>query len=171
MASVDPGQIDLLVLDVDGVLTDGRIVYDAMGGEIKAFSARDGAGLKYWHRLGKRSAILTGRTSEAVTRRAAELGMHAVRQGVMDKLPVLREILAALGVPPERTAYMGDDLPDIPPMRECGLAITVPDAVAEVKTIANWVSPCLGGHGAVRWAIEKLLRAGGLWDNILKRYQ
>jgi len=171
MAADKAAEIDLLVLDVDGVLTDGRIVYDDAGRELKAFCVRDGAGLKYWHRSGKRSAILTGRNSPAVARRAEELGVSAVRQGALRKLPALREMLEELSVPASRTAYMGDDLPDIPPMRECALGVTVADAVAEVKALADWVSPLPGGRGAVRWAIEKLLRAGGLWEAILQRYQ
>ncbi len=171
MAAGKAADIDLLVLDVDGVLTDGRITFDDAGRESKSFSVRDGAGLKYWHRSGKRSAILTGRQSDVVTRRGEELGVSLVRQGALQKLPALREILDALDVPAGRTAYMGDDLTDIPPMRECGLGIAVADASAEVKALADWISPIPGGRGAVRWAIEKLLRAGGLWKTILQRYQ
>jgi len=171
MAKSDPANIDLLIMDVDGVLTDGRIIYDDAGGESKAFHVLDGAGLKYWHRAGKRSAIITGRSSPIVSRRAEELGVSAVRQGALTKLSAFREILAELGVPAERTAYMGDDLVDIPAMRECGLAITVPGGVAEVKEIADWVSPVAAGAGAVRWAIEQLLRAGGQWQTILHRYE
>jgi 3-deoxy-D-manno-octulosonate 8-phosphate phosphatase (KDO 8-P phosphatase) len=171
MAKSDPANIDLLIMDVDGVLTDGRIIYDAAGGELKAFHVLDGAGLKYWHRAGKRSAIITGRSSPIVSRRAEELGVSAVRQGALTKLPAFHEVLAELGVGAERTAYMGDDLPDIPPMRECGLAITVPTGVAEVKQVADWVSPVAAGEGAVRWAIESLLRAGGHWETILRRYE
>ena len=168
--AVDPATIDLLVLDVDGVLTDGLVFYDDAGRELKAFDVKDGAGIKYWHRVGKRSAILTGRSSPLVERRGGELGVTVIRQGAMDKLPVLREILAELNVPAERAAYIGDDLPDLPAMRECGLAITVADAVEEIIGAADWVSPHNGGRGAVRWAVERLLRAGGLWDGILSRY-
>ena len=132
---------------------------------------RDGSGIKYWHRAGKRSAILTGRHSEAVARRAQELGVSAIRQGQVTKLPVLHEILAELDVRAERTAYIGDDLPDLPPMRACGLAITVPNAAEEVKRVAHWISPRAGGDGAVRWAVERLLHAGGHWPAILRRYQ
>ncbi len=171
MAGADPETIDLLILDVDGVLTDGRIIYDTAGAESKAFNVRDGAGLKYWARAGKASAIITGRRSEVVERRAAELDVNVVRQGALNKLPALEEVLAELNVPAERTAYMGDDLPDIPVMRACGLGITVADAVGEVKQLADWISPVVGGGGAVRWAIEKLLRAGDLWDTIMRRYR
>ncbi len=167
----EPADIELLVLDVDGVLTDGKITYDSAGGETKSFHVHDGAGLKYWHRAGKRSVVITGRSSEIVSRRCGELGVSIIRQGALTKLPVLEEILAELDVPAERAAYMGDDLPDIPPMRTCGLGITVPQAVAEVKEVADWISPIPGGGGAVRWAIEKLLREGGLWSTLMQRYQ
>lgn len=171
MAAADPATIELLVLDVDGVLTDGRITYDDRGHELKSFNVRDGAGLKYWHRVGNRSAILTGRDSPVVARRAGELGISVVRQKALTKLPVLEEILAELDVRAERTAYMGDDLPDIPPMRACGLGITVADATDEVKDLADWVAPQVGGAGAVRWAIERLLRASDKWDTIMQRYR
>jgi len=166
----NPAEIDLLVLDVDGVLTDGRIIYDDAGGELKCFCVQDGAGLKFWHRAGKKSAIITGRSSGVTIRRAAELGITIVRQGALNKLPALHEILGELNIPAERAAYMGDDLPDIPPMRECGLSITVQNAVEEVKQLAHWTAPRSGGHGAVRWTIEELLKAGGSWDTILARY-
>lgn len=166
----NPAEIDLLVLDVDGVLTDGRIIYDDAGHELKCFCVQDGAGLKFWHRAGRKSAIITGRSSGITVRRSAELGITTVRQGALNKLPALQEILAELNVSPERTAYMGDDLPDIPAMRECGLGITVQNAVEEVKRLADWTAPRNGGSGAVRWAIEELLKAGGAWDAILARY-
>ncbi|MFW6154108.1 MAG: KdsC family phosphatase [Planctomycetota bacterium] len=170
MTPVDPTTIDLLVLDVDGVLTDGRITYDDAGRELKTFHVQDGSGIKYWHRAGKRSAIITGRRSNVVDRRAGELGVSLVRQGAIDKLPALREILAELDVEPARVAYMGDDLPDLPAMRICGLKIAVPNAVDEIKTVADWIAPVAGGHGAVRWAIEKLLRDSGLWATLMTRY-
>lgn len=162
--------IDLLVMDVDGVLTDGRILYTDAGHEIKSFDVQDGAGLKYWHRAGKKSAILTGRQSPVVDRRAQELGILVVRQHALNKLPALQEILRELQVPAERTAYMGDDLPDLPAMRACGLGITVVNAVDEVKRQADVLIPRHGGQGAVRLAIEMLLKAGGHWEKILERY-
>lgn len=171
MSKGDPAAIELLVLDVDGVLTDGRLIFDDVGRESKSFNAKDGAGIKYWHRAGKKSAFLTGRDSPIVARRGAELGVHAIRQGALVKLPVLLEILSELGVPPEKAAYVGDDLPDVPSMRHCGLAITVADAVDEVKAISDWISPRIGGAGAVRWAIERLLKASGQWTAIMERYE
>lgn len=171
MDQPDLNQIELLVLDVDGVMTDGRISYDDAGRETKTFCVRDGAGLKFWHRVGKRSAIITGRQSPVVARRAEELGISVVRQNAKTKLPVLQEVLAELGVSAERAAYMGDDLMDLPPMRACGLRITVPDAPPEVQAEAHWMSPRSGGDGAVRWAIERILRETGQWGRILERYQ
>jgi len=171
MATVEAANIDLLVLDVDGVLTDGRITYDDTGRETKSFCVTDGSGLKYWHRSGKQSAIITGRESEAVARRAAELGVTAVRQKALDKLPALEEVLQQLGIAPERAAYMGDDLPDLPAMRAVGLKIAVPDAAEEVRQIADWISPVGGGRGAVRWAIERLLRESDLWPAVMRRYE
>lgn len=171
MAKIDAADVQLLVLDVDGVLTDGHIIYDDQGRELKFFCVQDGAGLKYWHRAGRRSAVITGRESPIVARRAEELGLAAVRQKALNKLPALREVLAELDVPAERTAYVGDDLPDIPPMRECGLRFAVDNAVDEVKRVADCVIPRRGGNGAVRWVIEKLLRDAGLWQGILQRYE
>ena len=138
---------------------------------MKAFCVQDGAGLKYWHRSGKRSAIITGRSSEVVDRRAAELGVSMVIQGAVNKLPAMERILGELDGRADRTAYMGDDLPDIPAMRMAGLKITVPDAAKEVKAMADWISPRPGGHGAVRWAIERMLRDSGLWPTIMQRYE
>lgn len=171
MAISKASDIDLLVLDVDGVLTDGSITYDDAGGESKTFCVHDGAGLKYWRRAEKRFAVITGRDSAVVQRRCSELGASVIRQGALDKLPALEEILAELDVPASRAAYMGDDLPDIPPMRACGLGISVPNAVEEAKFAAHWISPVPGGQGAVRWAIERLLREAGLWGRIMQRYE
>jgi 3-deoxy-D-manno-octulosonate 8-phosphate phosphatase (KDO 8-P phosphatase) len=162
--------VDLLILDVDGVLNDGTLHYTDSGVEIKSFNVRDGAGLKYWHRVGKASAILTGRSSPVVERRAGELGIAHLRQGALEKLPAFEEILAEAGVEPARTAYIGDDLPDIPPMRAAGLAVTVADGAPEVREFADGVTRTPGGRGAVRELVEALLKAQGLWPRILSRY-
>jgi 3-deoxy-D-manno-octulosonate 8-phosphate phosphatase (KDO 8-P phosphatase) len=160
-------KIELLVLDVDGVLTDGRIVYTADGVEIKQFHVRDGSGLKFWHALGKRSAIISGRTSPAVERRARELGIAPVFQGCAAKLPALETLIAETKVRPEQLCAIGDDLPDLPVLRRCGLAIAVADACAEVRALADFTTPSPGGHGAVRDAIEWLLKLQGLWDGVV----
>ncbi len=170
MAEMDYGKIDLLVLDVDGVLTDGRVTLTGEGDEIKSFHVRDGAGMKYWKRAGGKLAIITGRGSPAVTRRAKELDVDVVRMNVKIKLPVLEEILDDLGVSPDQTAVMGDDLTDIPLMRHCGLAVAVADAVAEVRDRADIVTDTPGGCGAVRELIERVLKGSGRWDRIMARY-
>jgi 3-deoxy-D-manno-octulosonate 8-phosphate phosphatase (KDO 8-P phosphatase) len=157
-------KIELLLLDVDGVLTDGSIVYTAEGNEIKRFHVRDGSGLKFWHALGKRSAIISGRRSPAVERRALELGIAPVCQGCAAKLPALEVLLAESGLRPEQVCAIGDDLPDLPVLRHSGLAIAVADACAEVRAAAHYTTRRPGGNGAVRDAIEWLLRLQGLWD-------
>jgi 3-deoxy-D-manno-octulosonate 8-phosphate phosphatase (KDO 8-P phosphatase) len=155
--------IELLVLDVDGVLTDGGIIHGGGGLEIKAFHVRDGAGLKVWHAAGKRTGLLTGRRSVAVETRAAELGIALVEQGASDKLAVLDGLLARAGVGPEAACYVGDDLPDLPPLLRCGLAVAVADACAEARSAAHYITGAGGGRGAVREVIELILRCQNAW--------
>ena len=156
-------RIRLLVLDVDGVLTDGILVYGASGEEIKRFHVRDGLAMQAARRAGLEVAVISGRASAAVTRRMSELGIVEVHQGVADKESVLRGLLARLGVKAAETAVMGDDLPDLPLMRIAGLAMAPADAVPEVRRAAGWVSRWVGGHGAVREAVELLLRSRKAW--------
>ena len=160
----------MLILDVDGVLTDGRIILDADGREMKCFDVLDGAGMKYFQRVGKQIAIITGRESPVVAHRAAELGVKTVRQGAKDKLPAYESVLAELKMTDEQTAVMGDDLPDLPMMLRCGFAIAPANAVPEVRQAAAMVTDNSGGAGAVRQAIEHMLKQMGLWDQILQRY-
>jgi 3-deoxy-D-manno-octulosonate 8-phosphate phosphatase (KDO 8-P phosphatase) len=155
--------IELLVLDVDGVLTDGGIVYGDSGLEVKAFHVRDGSGLKLWHAAGKRSAILTGRSSPVVAVRAAELGVASVCQGAADKLAGLLRLQEEAGAPPRATCYVGDDLPDVPAMRSVGLAVAVADACPEARAAAHYVTAAPGGRGAVREAVERILRCQDRW--------
>jgi 3-deoxy-D-manno-octulosonate 8-phosphate phosphatase (KDO 8-P phosphatase) len=164
-------RIEMLVLDVDGVLTDGRIVYTDHGEEIKAFHVRDGSGLKLWTTLGKKVGIITGRRSVIVQRRADELGITAVIQGADDKKAALLEMLKALGVSAEQTCAVGDDIVDLPVLRACGLAVTVADACPEAKEDADYVTQARGGRGAVREVIELILRAQGSWQGIVARYR
>ena len=163
-------QIDLLVLDVDGVLTDGRIILSPNGEETKAFHVRDGSGMKIWHRLGKKQAIITGRASPAVAIRARDLDVDALRMGAKMKLPVYLEVLAELGVSSDRVAVVGDDLPDVPLLRHCAFPIAVADAVQEARDLAAYVTQAPGGFGAVREVIELILKGSGLWDKVLERY-
>src|ERR1017187_994293 len=133
-------RIDMLVLDVDGVLTDGRIVYTDAGEEIKAFHVRDGSGLKLWTALGKKAGIITGRRSAIVERRAKELGVAAVIQGTDDKKSALAEMLKSVGVTAEQTCAVGDDIVDVPMLRASGLAVAVTDACLEAKEDADYVT-------------------------------
>lgn len=165
------GGIELLVVDVDGVLTDGGIYLGSGGIELKRFDVADGAGIKYWQRVGKTLAIVTGRSGEAVAARAAELGVEHLRQGAKRKLPAYESVLAELGLSGEQVAVMGDDLPDLPLMHRCGLAIAPANAVAEVAEAAHFRTRREGGRGAVREAVEAILKAQGLWENVLERYR
>lgn len=163
-------KIELLVLDVDGVLTDGRIALTADGQEIKTFSVRDGAGMKYWKRAGGKLAIISGRGSPAVEHRARELDVDAVRLNAKRKLPAFEEILAELAVPAERTAAVGDDLTDLPVLLRCGLPVAVADAAEQVRRSAAYVTRAPGGAGAVREVVELILKRAGKWDAIMQRY-
>jgi 3-deoxy-D-manno-octulosonate 8-phosphate phosphatase (KDO 8-P phosphatase) len=151
--------IRLLVLDVDGVLTDGRLYLSATGEELKVFHVRDGSGLVAVQREGITVAIISGRDSAAVTRRAAELGIRHVRQGVADKGAALDQLLDELGVSAAQTACVGDDTPDVPMLRRAGLAIGVADAHPALLAAAHWVTHSNGGQGAVREACDLLLSA------------
>lgn len=170
MAEIDYAGIALLVLDVDGVLTDGRITLTADGQEIKSFHVRDGSGMKYWKRAGGRLAIISGRSSPVVLRRAEELGVDAVRIGAKDKLPALEDVLGELGISADRAAVIGDDLTDVPMMRQCALPVAVADAVEEVKQVARYVTEAPGGGGCVREVVELILKRAGKWRRILSRY-
>jgi 3-deoxy-D-manno-octulosonate 8-phosphate phosphatase (KDO 8-P phosphatase) len=153
--------IELLVLDVDGVLTDGGIVYGDPGVEWKRFHVRDGSGLKFWQEAGKRVAIISGRTSRVVEMRAAELGISAVAQGAADKLAAYRALTAASGLTAAQACVVGDDVPDLPVLANCGLAVAVADACAEARAAAHYVTQMAGGQGAVREVIELILRCQG----------
>ena len=162
--------IRLVVLDVDGVLTDGRIIYTDAGEEIKAFHVRDGHGLRMLQEAGLTVAIITGRRSLAVAHRAQNLGITHVYQGVRDKVAVLRQLQEELALSPAATAVMGDDLVDLGMMAQAGLAAAVADAPPEVRQRAHWLSSLPGGQGAVRELAELLLKAQGHWDRLLARY-
>ncbi len=155
--------IRLLVLDVDGVMTDGRIYLDGRGEEIKVFDVKDGYGLSRLMRAGVEVAIITGRSSPAVARRAEELGINEVHQGVADKGALLDEILRKRGLDQAEVCCVGDDLPDLPLLNRAGLAVAVADAAAEVRAAATLITKSKGGRGAVREVCELILSAGGLW--------
>lgn len=153
--------VRLLVLDVDGVMTDGRLWYGPKGQEFVAFHILDGHGIRMAIRADLTLAIITGRESEAVARRARELGIREVHQKALDKLAVFEELLARRHLTAAQAACMGDDLPDLPLLRRAGLAISVPEAAEEVRAAAHYVTRRPGGQGAVREAIELLLRSQG----------
>jgi 3-deoxy-D-manno-octulosonate 8-phosphate phosphatase (KDO 8-P phosphatase) len=157
------GAIRLLALDVDGVLTDGRIYYGNQGEELKAFNIKDGLGIKLLQRGGIDVAIITGRQSEIVARRARELGIDTVVQGREDKRQALLELCTDKGLTLAECAYMGDDLPDLAAVTAAGLGLTVADASPAVRAAADWQSALPGGGGAVREACEFLLGARGDW--------
>lgn len=163
-------KIRLLLLDVDGVLTDGRIIYDNQGNELKAFDVKDGHGLKMLQRAGIRIGIITGRSSEVVSRRAAELGIKILYQKALNKLEPYREILADQQLTDEQVAYVGDDIVDLPILRRVGFSATVADADQEVLPRVDYVASRSGGRGAVREICDLLLKANGSWEDLTSRY-
>lgn len=154
-------QVRLAVFDVDGVLTDGRLYLSAAGEVFKAFHILDGLGLKMLRASGVELAILSGRKSDPVTARATEIGIKHVLQGVEDKLSIYRKLLRRLHLAEHETAFMGDDLPDLPVLRVCGLALSVPAAPELVRKQVHYVTERCGGHGAVREVAELIMRAQG----------
>jgi 3-deoxy-D-manno-octulosonate 8-phosphate phosphatase (KDO 8-P phosphatase) len=163
-------RVRLLLFDVDGVLTPGTVEIASGGGETKSFFIRDGLGLVWARREGLEVGLLSGRPSEATTRRAAELGLRIVVQGSNDKRGGYANILAAHGYTDEDVAYMGDDLVDLPVLGRVGLAAAPADATAEVLARVHWVSRHAAGRGAVRELVEFVLKAQGRWDALLDSY-
>jgi 3-deoxy-D-manno-octulosonate 8-phosphate phosphatase (KDO 8-P phosphatase) len=161
--------IDFLLLDVDGVLTDGRVHFDFEGREYKSFHVHDAAGIIYWHRSGGRSGFLSGRGGEIVRRRAEELGVHDVILGRVDKAKAFEEFLERNQLSPAQVAYVGDDLLDLPVLRQVGFAATVPEARAEVVQQAQFVTDRSAGFGAARDVIEELLKARGVWQSVVDK--
>lgn len=161
-------RVRLLAMDVDGVLTDGRILLDSQGCELKGFHVHDGQGIVLAHRAGLQTAWMSGRSSEAVTQRASELGVAWLYQGISDKYRVLQELLRQTALSADAIAYIGDDLGDLPIMRCVGLPIAVADARPEVRAYATWVTRQPGGHGAVREVIDLVLRAQGRWAGVVQ---
>ncbi|MCX7770223.1 MAG: HAD-IIIA family hydrolase [Proteobacteria bacterium] len=163
-------KIKILLTDVDGVLTDGRIIYDSEGKELKFFHVRDGHGIKMLVSNGIEVGIITGRNSTIVNKRAEELGIKYVIQNAHDKGKIIEEFLRDKGVNAEEICYIGDDIVDLPVFMRVGLKITVPDAPLEVQKYADYITLNYAGRGAVREVCEIILRAKGLWDKILTKY-
>lgn len=163
-------RVRLLVLDVDGVLTDGRLYFDSQGNEMKAFYTQDGLGLKAVQQAGVTLALISGRASRMVSDRARALGIEHVYQGRGEKLAAYLDLLAKTGHDDDAVCYAGDDWIDLPILRRAGLAVTVPQADALVRSHAHWITSRDGGHGAVRELCQLLLDAQGRTDEILKGY-
>jgi 3-deoxy-D-manno-octulosonate 8-phosphate phosphatase (KDO 8-P phosphatase) len=161
-------RIRLLCLDVDGVLTDGGISIDDAGHEQKRFHVRDGAALRMWSRLGLEIAVITGRNGMALRHRLRELGVRHVISGSKEKGGAFEGLLGELGMAADDAAMIGDDLPDLPILRRCGLPIAVRDASQEVLDVARFVTPRPGGSGAVRDAVEHILKSQGRWTDAVR---
>ena len=166
-------QIELLLMDVDGTMTDGGVTLlsqsDETALEIKTFDAHDGQGLTLAHTAGLRTGCITGRESSALLRRAREMKMEFIYMKQPFKMPAYEEILRKAGVPDRLVAYVGDDLPDLPLMRRAGLAVAVGDAVPEVKRAAQYITKARAGHGAIREAVELILKSKGLWEAMIDK--
>lgn len=160
----------LLVLDVDGVMTDGSIYITDSGEEVKAFNSKDGHGIKLLMRAGLEVAIITGRVSKALEHRVRDLGIQHVVQNCKDKSAALNDLADELGIPTNQMVFIGDDVVDLPAMRLCGLSFAPADALPMVKREAGIVTECLGGRGCVREAIEEILRRVGKFDEVMARY-
>ncbi len=170
MADMVDSVVKMVIFDIDGVLTDGKIVLDIHGVESKNFNVQDGTGIKYLIRSGIRVAFITGRRSGAVSMRARELGVEDVYQGAKEKLEAYQKLLEKYELHDDEVCYMGDDMPDIPVMRKVGFPVAVPGARLEVKNEAAYVTKVEGGAGAARELAEKILKDQGKWDTILSRY-
>ena len=166
-------QIKIILMDVDGTMTDGSVTLlsqpDGSALEIKTFDAHDGQGLTLAHTAGLRTGCITGRESPALLRRAREMKMDFVYMKIALKMPAYEEILQKAGVPDSAVAFIGDDLPDIPLMRRVGLAVAVGDAVPEVKKVAHYTTKALAGRGAVREAIELILKSKGIFEELIDK--
>ena len=163
-------RVKFLVLDVDGVLTDGRLFYHDDGTESKAFDVRDGHGIKMLWQAGIETAIISGRSCPLVDKRAADLGIKEVVQGVKDKVPSLEKLLSDKGLKPEQMAFVGDDVVDLPVMNRVGFAVAVADASEHLFDMAHYVTLAPGGRGAVREVAELILGVQGLWSKVAAAY-
>ena len=168
---VRAAEIRIIVSDVDGVWTDGKIIYAGESREIKEFNVRDGLAAKLAQRVGVTVALLTSRRSPALSRRARELGIHEVEQGAGNKLEACERLINKLTLRFDQVLYVGDDLPDLAPMLRAGIAAAPADAAPEVRSAAAWQLNARGGEGAFREAVERLLRERGDWEALLKDFE
>jgi 3-deoxy-D-manno-octulosonate 8-phosphate phosphatase (KDO 8-P phosphatase) len=166
-------QIEVLLMDVDGTMTDGGVSLlsqtDEIALELKTFDAHDGQGLTLAHTAGLRTGCITGRQSSGLLRRAHEMNMEFIYMKQPLKLPAYEEILQKAGVSDSAVAYVGDDLPDLPVMRRAGLAVAVGNAVPEVKRVAHYTTKALAGHGAIRETVELILKSKGIWEDMVEK--
>ena len=163
--------IELILSDVDGVMTNGSVIFDNEGIETKQFHIRDGLGIKLWQRAGFHFGLITARTSHIVKVRSAELGVEIVRQGFDDKLTTAREVVDSLGLEMEQVCFVGDDLTDLRLLRAVGLGVAVADAAAEVQAAAHHVTSAGGGQGAVRELIETILKSKLRWEDLVRSFE
>ena len=163
--------VRVLILDVDGVLTTGEIIIDDAGRETKHFNVRDGHGLRMLMRYGIEVVLLTGRTSQVVNHRALDLGINEVYQGVFNKREVFEEILRKKNIVPAATAFVGDDVVDVPVLRRVGFSATVSDASVDLKNVVDYITEQKGGRGAVREICELILKTQGRWPEVAARYE
>ncbi len=162
--------VKLLVMDVDGVLTRGEIVLLSDGTEMRLFNSQDGVGLMVAHLAGLQTALITGRATEAVRKRAEEVRIAHIVMGTFTKWQPLLELCQKLNISPDAVAYIGDDVPDIPPMKKVGFAVAVANAVDEVKRVAHYITERRGGEGAVREVVELILKAQGKWEKTVGEF-
>lgn len=162
--------VKLLVMDVDGVLTDGSVIIHQDGSESKRFNVLDGHGIRMWHRAGLKTAIMSGRTAAATKHRAEQLDITYVYQGCTEKTPAFERLLEESGISANQVAYIGDDVLDLPVMSRAGFAVAVGNAVDEVKQYAHYVTGRCGGCGAVRETVEYILKKTGRWTELMERY-
>ena len=162
-------KIRLLILDVDGVLTDGRIIYDNCGDEFKCFNVHDGFGMLILYRAGIKAVIITAKKNRSVKRRAQEMYIAALYSNYK-KFKIYQKVLKKFRVKDEQVCFVGDDLLDLPIMKRVGFAVAPPDAVEEVKNFAHYITQRHGGRGAVREVVEIILKSQGLWDKVISTY-
>jgi len=167
----DPTTVRLLILDVDGVMTDGRIWLDEAGNQLRGFCVQDGTAIRLWQGVGHAAAVVTAKNSQAVARRVRELEIRHFAFGDENKLNGFLRVTAEAGCRPQEVCYIGDDVLDLPVLKRCGYPVAVANAVPEVREIAAYVTTRRGGDGAVREVVEHLLRAQGRWEDAMKLYE
>ena len=163
-------RVKVLVVDIDGVMTDGRIIYSTYGEELKFFDVQDGFGITLLHRAGIKTVIITAKKSKIVKHRARDLKVTKAYQGFIDKATPFNDILKRFNVTPEEVCFMGDDLIDIPVLKHAGLAVAVPNAVEEVRSSAHYITAKIGGRGAVREICDLILKSQGKWELVTAKY-